>query len=136
MDLHSAISETNNTVATVLENTETITAEEYSLKPTVIDNTLAFAFHMVVPRLDDTSEDTVKRLSEYFNSYRHNVNYEGLNPTVYMSGAVSISDDGTPSAQLYIPFRKIPQGITATDLAESIRNSVAVSTVNNAHRFI
>lgn len=136
MDLHSAISETNNTIATALENAETVPVEEYSLKPGVIDNIVAFVFSMDVPRLPDNSEDTVNRLSEYFTSYRHNVNYGGLNPTVYMSGTVSVSDDGTPSAQLYIPFHKIPAGIAATDLAESIRNSVAVSTVNNAHRFI
>lgn len=110
-------------------------AAPYAFRPSVRNGALCLIADVPVPSLPDQSAETLALVRTHLDMQSYNVNYPNLNPTVFLSSDAFVKDDSI-HATIFIPLQKLPESFTLEDLATTVDNSVAVSTVNHTHRFI
>jgi len=134
MELSDYIDSVNSSVDDTLSGLETLSGDKYTLVPQRRDGELTFSVAVPIPGVEEQSEETFENLSQRLLRERDAANHQPLNPIVYLSGEVLESDTVLYYTYVYIPLRKLRDGLTIADVETSIDTSVAVSIINHAHR--
>lgn len=135
MELQDAISIIRESMVDSAMGLTSVEGEKYHFMSSVINDILVLVTYAPIPSLPDNSDETAKIVRDYLTVQKDNTNNPMYNPTVFLSGDV-LTVGEVICAELYIPLFVIPSRLNVSDLEQSIDVSVALSFVNNAHRFM
>lgn len=110
--------------------------ENYYFDSAIINDRLGFVFYVPVPNLPDSSDATLESVESYVSRSKGSVNYERLNPLVNLTGTVKRDDSGAIVAEAFIPLDRVRPDLTDVEFETSVSNSVALSVISNAYRFL
>lgn len=136
MILQETIANVRASVESFIVGSPDLETDNYYFDSAIVNDRLGFVFYIPVPNLPDDSDATLDAVAAYVSRSMDSVNHDRLNPIVSLTGVVRRSDAGSIVAGGFVPLDRIRADLTASELDTSVSNSVAVSVIANAHKFL